>query len=91
MKFVSCIDTYMSCLDFSALSFSRDSAKTYVFVEYHDWVFVSHNWVHSEYTLCPLATSTLVERAFSRSELFVRLHRARISDNLLSQFMLAGC
>jgi len=47
--------------------------------------------VHSEYTLCPPATSTLVERAFSQSELFVRLHRARISDNLLCHFMLAGC
>jgi len=44
-----------------------------------------------EFTFSPPATSAPVKRIFSQGGLFVRPHRARLSDKVLCQLMLAKC
>jgi len=44
-----------------------------------------------EFTFSPPATSAPVKRIFSQCGLFVRPHRARLSDKVLCQLMFAKC
>lgn len=53
--------------------------------------FYSNMWPLLEYIFCAPATSAPVERIFSRGGLFVRPHRARLSDHLLCQLMFVKC
>jgi len=55
--------------------------------------YTSRSWLRLMivYTFCPSSTSVPVERALSRSGLFVRPHPTRIGDNLPHQLMLAKC
>jgi hypothetical protein len=48
-------------------------------------------WPLLEYIFCAPATSAPVERIFSQGGLFVRPHRARLSDRLLCQLMFIKC
>lgn len=53
--------------------------------------YYSNLWPLLEYIFCAPATSAPVERIFSKGGLFVRPHRARLSDCLLCQLMFVKC
>jgi hypothetical protein len=53
--------------------------------------YYSNLWPLLEYIFCVPATSAPVERIFSQGGLFVRPHRARLSDRLLCQLMFVKC
>jgi hypothetical protein len=44
-----------------------------------------------EHVFCDPCTSGLVERVFSRGGIFVRSHRASISDRVLCDLMMSKC
>ena len=53
--------------------------------------FACLQWLFECFRLCTLSMSAPVERIFSHGGLFIRPHRAKMSDQLLCDLMLAKC